>query len=150
MAMNPNFPFDLEALGAMFKSDDMSKMLGGFKMPEIDAAGLFAAQQKNMNALVETNKKIAASYQALFRKQVQVIEQAVADAQGNLARAGKIGDSPQSGGDAIKAAFEKAAANLTEIAEGAREANSAAYKVIADHVQQSMAELQSLSAKFKA
>ena len=75
------FSFDVEKMTEFFKQNDFTKHLASMKLPGVDAEALMAAQQKNMDALVEANKAAAAGYQDLFKKQVAIFEETMAEAQ---------------------------------------------------------------------
>ncbi len=153
MSQNPQFPFDISKITDFFKSNDFSKHFAGLDFSNLDPQKLFAAQQKNMAALMEANKTAAAGYQELFQKQLSVFEEAIADAQAYVKSASANAmtpDAAKTNGEAIKAAFEKAMGNMAAMAEGAQKANSETYKLVSDRVASSVAELQALAAKFKA
>ncbi len=152
MANKPALPYDLEKITEFFKSNDFSKSFSGSSFADFNPQTLFAAQQKNMAALVAAGKAVASGYQELFANQVKVFEQTVADAQSYLA---KVAANPPSGdpiaqGELVKAAFERAMANMSTMAQDAHKANSSAYAAVAESVQRSIAELQAMTAKFKA
>ena len=75
------FSFDVEKMTEFFKQNDFTKHLANMKMPGLDADALVKAQQKNMDALVEANKAAAAGYQDLFKKQIAIFEETMAEAQ---------------------------------------------------------------------
>ena len=153
MAQNPQFPFDISKITDFFKDNDFSKHFAGLDFSNLDPQKLFAAQEKNMAALMAANKTAAAGYQELFQKQLSVFEEAIADAQAYLKTASAKAIAPDAAkthGEAIKTAFEKAMANMTAMAEGAQKANSETYKLVSERVASSAAELQALAKKFKA
>ena len=47
--------------------------------------------------------------------------------------------------DLYRVAFEKALANMTELAEAAKKANEEAYAIVSARVKESLAELQSIA-----
>jgi len=153
MAQNQQFPFDMSKITEFFKSNDFSKHFSGLDFSSLDPQKLFAAQQKNMAALMEANKSAAVGYQELFQKQLSVFEEAISDAQAYVKSASANAlapDAAKTNGEAIKAAFEKAMGNMAAMAEGAQKANSETYKLVSERVASSVAELQALAAKFKA
>ena len=75
------FSFDAEKMTEFFKQNDFTKQLASLKMPGIDPEALVKAQQKNMDALVEANKAAAAGYQDLFKKQIAIFEETMAEAR---------------------------------------------------------------------
>ncbi len=145
------FSFDVEKMTEFFKQNDFTKQLAGMKMPGFDAEAVVAAQQKNMDALVEANKAAAAGYQDLFRKQVSIFEETMAEAQKQMKGfdATKLdADAAKAQGEIAKAAFEKALANMQALAESAQKANADAYEIVSARIQESMAELRDMAGKF--
>lgn len=142
------FSFDVDKLSEFFKQNDFSKQLASMKIPGVDTDALVAAQQKNMDALVEANKAAAAGYQDLFRKQVAIFEETMAEARKHL----KAFDTTKIDPEAAKAqselartAFEKALANMQALAESAQKANSDAYDIVASRIRESLAELRDMA-----
>ncbi len=143
-----SFPFDPEQIAAFFKENDFTKALTDMKMPNMDADSLMAAQKKNMDAFVEANKAAAAGYQDLFTKQLEVFEATLAEAKkqiGDFDIMKADADVANERGEVAKAAFEKALANMKELAEGAQKANAEAYEVVTARIKESVKELQDLA-----
>lgn len=143
------FPFDAEKMADMFKMPDMNKMFEGFKMPGFDATAMMDTQKKNMEALIAANQAAMAGYQDFFKKQMAIFEETMAAAQAQMSN---LGDSMGPDGAAkqaelYKVAFEKALANMTELAEAAKKANEEAFAIVSARVQESIAELQALAPK---
>ena len=143
------FSFDVDKMTEFFKQNDFTKHLANLKMPGLDPEAMVKAQQKNMDALVEANKAAAAGYQDLFRKQVAIFEETMAEAQRQLKSfdSTKIENSAKAQGEIAKAAFEKALANMQALAEGAQKANAEAYEIVSARIKESIAELQDLAGK---
>ena len=147
MTDNNPFAFDPSKMMDFFKQNDFTKMFTEGKMPSVDTEALFAAQQKNMDALVEANKAAAAGYQDLFQKQVAIFEETVAEAQKHFADLdlSMDGKSASAGSELAKAAFEKAIANMKDLAETAQKANSDAYEIVSARVKASIDELKAMA-----
>lgn len=143
------FSFDVDKLNEFFKQNDFSKYLANLKMPGIDADALVKAQQKNMEALVEANKAAAAGYQELFKKQVGIFEETMAEAQKQLKAfdTTQIDDRAKAQGELAKAAFEKALANMQALAESAQKANAEAYEIVSARIKESISELKDIAGK---
>ncbi|HRO10534.1 phasin family protein [Amaricoccus sp.] len=143
------FSFDVDKLNEFFKQNDFSKYLANLKMPGIDADALVKAQQKNMEALVEANKAAAAGYQELFKKQVGIFEETMAEAQKQLKAfdTTQIDDRAKAQGELAKAAFEKALANMQALAESAQKANAEAYEIVSARIKESISELKDMAGK---
>lgn len=145
------FSFDVEKMTEFFKQNDFTKQLAGLKVPGFDAEALVAAQQKNMDALVEANKAAAAGYQDLFKKQISIFEETMSEAQKQLKGfdATKLdAESAKAQGELAKAAFEKALANMKALAEQAQKANTDAYEIVSARIQESISELRDIAGKY--
>jgi phasin family protein len=144
------FAFDPEKMTEFFKQNDFSKQLASMKMPGVDTDALRKAQQKNMDALVAANKAAAAGYQDLFKKQMAIFEETMAEAQKQLKSfdATKIDpERAKAQTELAKAAFEKALGNMQALAESAQKANSEAYEIVAARIKESIAELRDMAPK---
>jgi phasin family protein len=143
------FSFDVEKMTEFLRQNDFTRHLASMKMPGVDAEAMVKAQQKNMDALVEANKAAAAGYQDLFKKQVAIFEETMAEAQKQMKAfdAGKIEDRAKAQGELAKAAFEKALANMQALAESAQKANAEAYEIVAARIRESIAELKEMAGK---
>jgi phasin family protein len=144
------FSFDVEKMTEFFKQNDFTKQLAKLQMPGLDPEALMSAQQKNMDALVEANKAAAVGYQDLFKKQMQIFEETMTEAQAQIKAfdATKIdADKAKASADLAKAAFEKALANMQALAEAAQKANADAYEIVSARIKESMAELRDLASK---
>jgi phasin family protein len=143
------FSFDVEKMTEFLKQNDFTRHLASMKMPGVDAEAMVKAQQKNMDALVEANKAAAAGYQDLFKKQIAIFEETMAEAQKQMKAfdAGKVEDRAKAQGELAKAAFEKALANMQALAESAQKANAEAYEIVAARIRESIAELKEMAGK---
>ncbi len=152
MADKTTFGFDPDKMMEFFKQNDFTRAFTDAKLPNFDTEALFAAQKKNMDALVEANKAAAAGYQDLFKKQMAIFEETISEAQTQIQEMELKMDSKAAAaqGEVAKAAFEKAIANMKELAETAQKANSEAYEIVSARVKESVAELRSLGDQLKA
>lgn len=144
------FSFDPEKMAEFFRQNDFTRQMASLKLPGVDADALMQAQQKNMNALVEANKAAAAGYQDLFRKQMAIFEETMAEAQKQMKGFDATRLDPEAAraqADLARAAFEKALANMQALAESAQKANSEAYEIVAARIKESMEELREMAAK---
>jgi phasin family protein len=143
------FSFDAEKMAEFFKQNDFTKQLASLKMPGVDPDALMKAQQKNMDALVAANKAAAAGYQDLFKKQMAIFEETMAEAQKQMKSFDATRLDPEQAKaqtDLARAAFEKALANMQALAEGAQKANAEAYEIVAARIKESIAELREMAA----
>jgi phasin family protein len=144
------FTFDAEKMTEFFKQNDFTKQFGSMKLPGFDTEAVLAAQQKNMDALVEANKAAAAGYQDLFKKQMSIFEETMAEAQKHMKGfdTTKLDpDAAKAQGEIAKAAFEKALSNMQALAETAQKANTDAYEIVSARIQESLVELRDMASK---
>jgi len=144
------FSFDVEKMTEFFKQNDFTKHLAQLRMPGVDPEALMTAQKKNMDALVEANKAAAAGYQDLFKHQMAIFEETMAEAQAHLKSfdATKIDpEHAKAQADLAKAAFEKALANMQALAETAQKANAEAYEIVSARIKESLGELRDMASK---
>lgn len=143
------FPFDAEKFAEMFKTPDMTKMMEGMKMPGFDTNAVMEANKKNFEALVAANQAAAAGYQDFFKKQMAVFEETMSAAQSQISSMNdNLGpDAAAKQAELMKAAVEKALANMTELAEAAKKANEEAFAIVSARVKESIAEIQAMAPK---
>ena len=144
------YTFDAEKFADLFKTADFTKFFDQTKLPGFDMEAMMAAQKKNMDALVEANKAAAAGYQDLFKKQIAIFEETMAEAQKHMKSFDSTkldAESAKAQGELAKAAFEKAIGNMQALAETAQKSNAEAYEIVSARIKESMVELQDMASK---
>ena len=124
---------------------DMTAMMAQFKMPGIDMAAIVEARRKDIEALVEANAETLASMQAMARKQTEMLSEAMQgmqDAAKSPAGGGMADAAKQ--GEVVRKGFERTFANMKELAEMARHAQSDAMSRITQRATHQMQEIKSL------
>jgi len=145
-----NFPF---AFPLTFDAEKFSELFSAAKLPGVDADAVLAAQQKNVGALIEANQVVIAGYQDLYKRQVALFEAAVAETKDKLAEVqGQplTADQASKNVDALKAAFEKAATDVKELAELAQKANTGAFEIVKVRAEAAVAEFKAAAEKAAA
>ena len=145
-----NFPF---AFPLTFDADKLTELFSAAKLPGVDSDVVLAAQQKNVDALIEANQVVIAGYQDLFKRQVALFEAAVAETKDKLAQLqGQplTADQATQNVEALKAAFEKAAADVKELAELAQKANTGAFEIVKARAEEAVAEFKAAAEKTAA
>ncbi|HXH03141.1 MAG TPA: TIGR01841 family phasin [Candidatus Competibacteraceae bacterium] len=131
-------------------SFDPGKMLKDFRVPGVDMDSLLAAQRKNIEALTAANKAAVEGMQAVAKRQSEILTQVMAEAQQamqQLAAAKDAQDLTNKQAELFKQAFEKALANMKELAELVNKANMDAFAVINQRLNESLEELKGYVAK---
>ena len=145
-----NFPF---AFPLTFDADKFSELFGAAKLPGVDADAVLAAQQKNVEALIEANQVVIAGYQDLYKRQVALFEAAVAETRDKLAEVqGQplTAEQATKNVEALKTAFEKAAVDVKELAELAQKANTGAFEIVKARAEEAVAEFKTAAEKAAA
>ena len=139
---NPFANFDMSAF-------DINKMMGDVKIPGVDLEGMLAAQRKNIEALTEANRVAVEGMQAVAKRQAEILAQAMAEvstAAQQLASAEDAKEMTAKQTELTQSAFEKALANMRELAEMVNQSNSEAFEVINKRFAESLEELKKLTA----
>jgi phasin family protein len=145
-----NFPF---AFPLTFDAEKLTELFSAARLPGVDSDAVLAAQQKNVEALIEANQVVIAGYQDLFKRQVALFEAAVAETKDKLAQAqGQplTADQASQNVEALKAAFEKAATDFKELAELAQKANTGAFEIVKARAEEAVAEFKAAAEKTAA
>lgn len=135
-----------------FPNLDVTKLMAEFKLPGLDMDALLKAQQKNIEALTEANRKAAEGFQAVAKRQTEILTEAMEEFSDTV-RDMMAGGSPEANAakqaEVAKLAFEKALANMRELAEMSAKANSAAFEAINRRVMESLEEIKAALASLK-
>jgi len=145
-----NFPI---AFPLTFDADKLKELFSAAKLPGVDADAVLAAQQKNVDALIEANQVVIAGYQDLYKRQVALFEAAVAETKDKLAEVqgqSLTADQATQNVDALKAAFEKAAIDVKELAELAQKANTGAFEIVKARAEEAVVEFKTAAEKAAA
>jgi phasin family protein len=121
--------------------------LGELKIPDIDWHELMAAQQKNWAALGQANKVWLEGTQKVVRREVEILQSALAEAAEASMDMMKEGDARAAAEkrlDLAKSSFEKALGNIKELSEAASRANQEALDVIHQRAIESLEEFKAL------
>ena len=126
---------------------DFAKMMSEFKIPGFDAEVLLAAQRRNMEALAEANKAIAAGFEKLAQRQGEILQAAMGTFQGRA----KVGGTPKEAADnrldLASAAFGSALESMRAMAEVTNEANRNALDAIQRRFVESLDEFKHMIEK---
>ncbi|MPM11309.1 hypothetical protein SDC9_57652 [bioreactor metagenome] len=117
---------------------ELSKMIEQYKLPGIDTAALLESRRKDMEALMAANNAALQSMQALAAKQVEIFNETMRSAQENLLALTKPGAMPDpvKQNDVAREAFTKAMAQMSELADIARKAQTETMTIIGKRVLQ--------------
>ncbi len=124
---------------------DVTAMMAQFKMPGVDMAAIVEARRKDIEALMAANAASFESMQALARKQTEMLSEAMQgmqDAAKSFAGGGTADAGKQ--GEVVRKGFEKTLANMKELAEMTRHAQTDAMTRITQRATHQMQDLKAL------
>ncbi|HSK41094.1 MAG TPA: phasin family protein [Arenibaculum sp.] len=140
----PFFDFD------MTRMMDVSKLLGDFKLPGVDVEQVMTSQRKNIEALTAANQLALEGYQAILRRQGEILRQAIEQTNTMISELMAVGTPEEKvarNADMVKVAFEKTLANTRELAEMAAKSNGEAADVLNRRVSEGLEELKGVIQK---
>ena len=125
---------------------DFSKMLRDLDVPGIDMQAMLDAQRKNVEALQRANRAAAENFQAIVKRQVEMMQEAMSEIAQSM-REGAASGLPEGAkrqGELFNRAFEKALANVREIAEMAAKSNQELFDVVNQRMLETTDEIRGL------
>ncbi|MEM1345833.1 MAG: TIGR01841 family phasin [Pseudomonadota bacterium] len=151
---NQQFPFvfDAEKMQEMFRIPEMDKMFEQMRMPALDMEAVMAAQQKNITAMVEANKAAMSGYQEIYKRQVALVEESLAQAKdqlGDLQGQSLSADQAQKNMESLKTSFDKLSKDLRELADMAQQTNTEAFNIVRSRFEEAIDEFKKAGDKLK-
>jgi phasin family protein len=135
-----------------FADFDFTKMLQDAKIPGFDLNAVMATQKRNFDALTEANRRAAAGFQSIAKRQAEIFQDSIKE----LSAASKdalSGASPEANAakqaELAKKVLDRALANAREIAEMATKANAETFDIINKRALEGMEELKQFGSKPK-
>ena len=140
--------FDPNTYIDMMKQNDLGKMFDATALPGMDASLITEAQKKNVQAIVDANRVASEGYQALFKKQVEILQNGVAELSDAMKEASTQPMSVEGYEKRVemaKAHFEKSVGIFNELSESARKANEDAMAIIQARFSEGVEEMKQLA-----
>jgi len=141
---NPFFEADMSKL---FPMTDMSKMAGGFRLPQWDMEAFMGMQRKNMEAWTALSQATLESWQSLYRRQSELYKQTVEEATQSMSAVVSC-PSPEEKvikqAEVSKMALDKCLANVRDIAETLAKCNNQALETVSTRMNEGMNELRGI------
>jgi phasin family protein len=116
---------------------DIGKAFAGFQIPGFDVDSLVESQRKNLEAFTHANQLAVEGVQAIARRNVELIRQAVEEASAalkGLTQPGAPEERFAKNAELAKQAFDRGIANAREIVEMMAKANAEAFSLMQKHV----------------
>lgn len=131
---------------------DMMKMFADFRLPAMpDMTVLAAAQRRNLEALSAANRVALEGAQAVARRHMEIMQASMTDmTQAMTGMAAPAADPKEAAArqiEALKAAYEKAVANIREVADLIQKSNAEALALLNTRFAEAMEEAKQMAAK---
>ena len=129
-----------------FQPIDLGRMLEQMQMPGVDMTQLAEDARKNIEALQAANQAVAAGWQALAEKQMEIFQQTMQRWQESVS-SGTSPASPEKQAALAREGFEQALENMRELAEIATTSQSKAFDIVRTRFEENLRNLFPGSAK---
>ena len=116
---------------------DFTKLLEQHKLPGVNVAALLDRERKNIEALTKANMIAFEGFQALVRKQSEILQETMKQTIAN-ARQQDVSKNME----VAKQGFEKALDHMRELAEMAAKSQKEAFEVVRKRVDENMEEIR--------
>jgi len=147
---NPFASFDFTKMFDPSKMFDATKLFGEFKLPGVDADAFAATQKKNLEAIAAANKKALDGYQALAKRQAEIVQQGMEEMTAMVKESvtkGAKEANPGKQAEQLKQAIERGMGNLRELAEMAAKSNTDAFETLNKRMNESLEEMRTAFAQ---
>jgi len=127
---------------------DVNQLLEQFKVPGVDVSAIMEARRKDIEALVTANRQAYEGMQLLGQRQAEMLHEATAEWQAatkDMMSAQSPGASAAKQAELGKQTFEKALANMRELAEMATKSQTQAWEVVNRRFHENLEELKKLT-----
>jgi len=130
---------------------DFSKFFADMKMPAMPNMDVFvAASRRNMETLAAANRIALEGAQAVARRHTEIMQQSMTEMT-EAVRALTSTDTPQAKAakqaELVKAAYERAVANIKELGDMIQQSNAEALKILNQRFTEAMDEVKTLAEK---
>ena len=105
---------------------DFTKLLENYKVPGVDFSALVEREKKNIEALTKANKIAFEGWQALVRRQSEILQETMKETIANA----RNEDAAKHRLELAKQGFEKALDHMRELAEIATKSQKEAFEVV--------------------
>jgi phasin family protein len=135
-----------------FFDTDLTKMFAEFRVPGFDIETILATQRRNIEAVTAANQLVIEGIQAVLKREGEILRQTIEESSTvlkDLMATGAPEEKIAQQADLAKASFEKALANLRELAEMVAKSNTEATEVLTKRIGESLTELKAAVKKVK-
>jgi len=122
---------------------DFTKLMSQFQLPGVDFATLVDRERKNIEALAKANRIALEGWQRLVRRQAEMLQETMKKVVADASQQ----DAKKKRADLAKEGFEKALANMRELAEITTQSQKEAFDVVRKRIEENMEGIRNLGKK---
>ena len=122
---------------------DFTKLMSQFQLPGVDFATLVDRERKNIEALAKANRIALEGWQRLVRRQAEMLQETMKKVVADASQQ----DAKKKRADLAKEGFEKALANMRELAEITTQSQKEAFDVVRKRIEENMEGIRNLGRK---
>ena len=122
---------------------DFTKLMSQFQLPGVDFAALVDRERKNIEALAEANRIAFEGWQRLVRRQAEILQETMKKVVADASQQ----DAKKKRADLAKEGFEKALANMRELAEITTQSQKEAFDVVRMRIEENVEGIRNLGRK---
>ena len=119
---------------------DFTELMSQFRLPGVDFAALVDRERKNIEALTKANRIAFEGWQRLVSRQAEMLQETMKKV---IADAGQQ-DAKKKRADLAKEGFEKALANMRELAEITTQSQKEAFDVVRKRIEENVEGIRNL------
>ena len=122
---------------------DFTKLMSQFRLPGVDFAALVDRERKNIEALAKANRIALEGWQRLVRRQAEMLQETMKKVVADASQQ----DAKKKRADLAKEGFEKALANMRELAEITTQSQKEAFDVVRKRIEENVEEIRNFGKK---
>jgi phasin family protein len=122
---------------------DFTKLMSQFRLPGVDFAALVDRERKNIEALANANRIAFEGWQRLVRRQAEMLQETMKKVVADASQE----DAKKKRTDLAKEGFEKALANMRELAEITTQSQKEAFDVVRKRIEENMEGIRNFGKK---
>ena len=122
---------------------DFTKLMSQFQLPGVDFATLVDRERKNIEALAKANRIALEGWQRLVRRQAEMLQETMK----KVVAGAEQEDGKKKRADLAKEGFEKALANMRELAEMGSKSQREAFEVVRKRIEENVEGIRNLGKK---
>ena len=122
---------------------DFTKLMSQFQLPGVDFATPVDRERKNIEALAKANRIALEGWQRLVRRQAEMLQETMKKVVADASQQ----DAKKKRADLAKEGFEKALANMRELAEITTQSQKEAFDVVRKRIEENMEGIRNLGKK---